>query len=187
MQQRYRQWLSPVSLHKRLALRLAVVGPFFWAMAAAAQPEFTADATQDCVAEALVASPSRSSSAVLDCAGRSAQVCMQMPEGDTTLGMIECLEHEWRYWDARLEQAVADRLAVSRANDADSFSMRGKPLSEEESLQALQAAWQAFREAACLYEMSLWRGGSGQGPASMACHLQETARQALKLEGWWAH
>ena len=30
------------------------------------------------------------------------------------------------------------------------------------------------------------KGGTGGGPATLACHMHETARQALKLEGWWA-
>ena len=46
--------------------------------------------------------------------------------------------------------------------------------------------------ATCVYEAySTSPGLSGHGVldcvgrATLACHMQETARQALKLEGWW--
>lgn len=39
---------------------------------------------------------------------------------------------------------------------------------------------------ACRYEHAQWQGGNGAGPATMACHLHETVRQTLKLEGKWS-
>jgi hypothetical protein len=44
----------------------------------------------------------------------------------------------------------------------------------------MQRTWISYR----LYEQSLWLWDSGADPATMACHMQETARQTLKLEGW---
>lgn len=149
-------------------------------------PAFLPAATAACVAAAQAASPSRSGHAVLDCVGRSAQACMATPGGDTTIGMIDCLQSELTYWDRRLNEAYARRLAAARAEDAAMSSIRATTASLTDALKRMQRAWVAFRDSACLYEQSLWLGGTGGGPATLACHLHETARQALKLEGWWS-
>lgn len=151
-----------------------------------ADPVFTPTLTETCVAEAREASPSLSASAVLDCAGRSAQACMNSPGGDTTIGMIDCLQGELQYWDKRLNTAYVARVAAARKEDADMKRIKSSVPSIEESLRRMQRSWIAYRDAACFYEQSQWQGGTGGGPATAACHMQETARQALKLEGWWS-
>ena len=163
-----------------LAIALAL-GPV-----AKAAPVFAPKATLVCVSEAAAASPARAGHAVLDCVGRAAQACMKTPGGDTTIGMMECLEGELRYWDARLNAAYAKRLATAKQQDAELKSSRSAAASIEMSLRARQRAWISFRDASCLYEQAQWMGGTGGGPATLACHLHETARQALSLEGWWA-
>jgi len=156
-----------------------------WLAPAHAEPVFSPAATEACVSEAHASSPGLSGHAVLDCAGRAAQACMMTPGGDTTLGMISCLEGELGLWDARLNAAYAVRLEAAKATDAEMSSVRSTTASLEERLRHMQRAWIAFRDAACLYEQAQWLGGTGGGPATMACHMHETARQALKLEGWW--
>ncbi len=46
----------------------------------------------------------------------------------------------------------------------------------------MQRAWIGFRDAKCGYEAAQWGGGTGAGPASVTCHLHETARQMLYLQ-----
>jgi len=154
--------------------------------AALAEPAFAPDATAQCVAAITADTPALSNHAVLDCVGRSAQACMMTRDGGTTLGMIDCLQGEERYWQGRLAAAYGERLRAARKEDAAMNSIRPAEASLEGSLVAMQTAWEAYRNAACLYEQAQWLGGSGAGPATMACHMHETARQALKLEGWWA-
>ncbi|PZF78056.1 DUF1311 domain-containing protein [Aestuariivirga litoralis] len=149
-------------------------------------PLFSPELTSACVSAAVSASPGLSGSAVLDCIGKASQACMTSPGGDTTIGMVDCLQGELAYWDKRLNAAYAKRLAVARKDDAEMKSARTAKVSVEESLRNMQRAWIAFRDAACLYEQVQWMGGSGGGPATAACRLQETARQALRLEGWWS-
>lgn len=149
-------------------------------------PSFSPEPTSACVAAAVAASPSLSGSAVLDCVGRAAQACMNTPGGDTTIGMLDCLQSELAYWDKRLNAAYAKRVAAAKKDDAEMKSARTAASSIEESLRKMQRAWISFRDAACLYEQSLWMGGTGGGPATAACHMQETARQTLRLEGWWS-
>ncbi|MBK5927273.1 hypothetical protein CCR87_07970 [Rhodobaculum claviforme] len=151
-----------------------------------AEPVFSPAATDSCVSAAYASSPGLSGHGVLDCIGRAAAACMMTPDGDTTVGMMVCLDGELGYWNARLTAAFAERLADAEAQDAELRTLGSAAASIEESLRAMQQAWLSFRDASCLYEQAQWMGGTGGGPATLACHLHETARQALKLEGWWA-
>jgi uncharacterized protein YecT (DUF1311 family) len=151
-----------------------------------AEPVFSPAATDACVSEASANSPGLSGHAVLDCVGQAAAACMMTPGGDTTIGMIECLDGERAYWDARLNAAYAGRVATAQSQDAELRAMGSAAASVEDSLRTMQRAWMVFRDTSCLYEQAQWMGGTGGGPATLACHMHETARQALKLEGWWA-
>jgi uncharacterized protein YecT (DUF1311 family) len=153
--------------------------------AASAEPVFSPDATEACVTEAHATAPGLSGHGVLDCVGRAAGACMMTPGGDTTLGMMACLDGELGYWDARLNAAYAARIAAAQALDDEMRGLGSAAPSVEESLRDMQRAWIPFRDAACRYEQAQWMGGTGGGPATLACHMHETARQALKLEGWW--
>lgn len=153
--------------------------------AAQAEPVFSPVATETCEQEVQQSATALSGHAVLDCIGRSAQDCMITPGGDTTVGMMECLGAELTYWDARLNAAYADRLATAQEQDAELQDLGSAAERIEGQLRAMQRAWIAFRDASCHYERAQWMGGTGGGPASVACHMNETARQALKLEGWW--
>lgn len=168
----------------RLALSMALLAGL--GGAAAADPSFDSAATEACVAAAAAASPSLSGTGVLDCVGKSAQACMATDGGDTTYGMSFCLEGEWKLWDKRLNEAYAKRLQEAKKTDAEMTSIKATVPSMEDALRQMQRAWIPFRDAACRYEVSKWQGGTGGGPAGAACMMQETARQALTLEGWWS-
>lgn len=167
-------------------LTLAILaGCLAMAAPSQAEPVFAPDATEACVSEAYATSPGLSGHAVLDCVGRAAAACMMTPGGDTTIGMMECLDGERDYWDARLNTAYAERMSIAKEQDAEMRELGSAAASIEERLLAMQRAWILFRDASCLYEQAQWMGGTGGGPATAACHMHETARQALKLEGWW--
>jgi uncharacterized protein YecT (DUF1311 family) len=153
---------------------------------AQANPVFKPAATDACVTKASAQSKNKSDHAVLACVGQSAQACMRTPGGDTTVGMMDCLKGELDYWDGKLNAAYAKRLATAKSNDAELKSMGSAAPKTEPALRKMQRAWIGYRDAACLYEQSKWMGGTGGGPATMACQMEETARQALKLDGWWS-
>jgi uncharacterized protein YecT (DUF1311 family) len=114
------------------------------------------------------------------CAGQAASACMEMsPGGQTTLGMVGCLDRERAYWDGWLN-AVYQQLAV-RFSALDAQAPTHAP-KQAGALRDMQRAWIGFRDAKCGYEASQWGGGSGAGPASVTCHLHETARQMLYLQ-----
>lgn len=176
------------NLFKNRGISLALIiltGSFAIAAPAQSEPVFTPDETESCVRQAYETSPGLSEHSVLDCVGRAAGACMMTPGGDTTIGMIECLDGEVGYWDARLNAAYAERMAIAKDQDSDTLGLRSAAASIEDSLRNMQRSWIIFRDASCLYEQAQWMGGTGGGPATQACHMHETARQALKLEGWW--
>ncbi|ELU9851006.1 DUF1311 domain-containing protein [Vibrio cholerae] len=150
---------------------------------AQSEPAFTPDATNQCLANVYQSSTSLSSHSVLDCVGLSANYCIASSGGDTTIGMMSCLQRELEFWEVRLNSAYTERMRNAINEDIDMSSYQIYSVSN--SLRLMQEAWFSYRDAACFYEQALWLGGSGSIPATMACQMHETARQALKLEGWW--
>lgn len=114
------------------------------------------------------------------CIGKAANLCMETSEGGySTNGMSGCTDRELAWWDERLNtvyRATRSRLA---AIDAE---MPSYAPSQVEALKEMQRAWIPFRDAKCQFVASEWSGGSGAGPATLWCLMDETARQALYLE-----
>lgn len=178
--------LRDVRLLLRAGSLVAVAALSVVAAEGRARPGFDPSPTEACVAASTAASRDRASHAVLDCVGKAARVCFTSPGGDTTIGMIECLGAENAFWEARLTAAYAARMEESLRADDEMARHGSSSASLAEALREMQRAWIAYRDATCLHEQAQWRGGTGGGPATMACHMHETARQALRLEGWWA-
>lgn len=176
---------QPVNLRSAWLALTILAGSYSTIAPAQAEPVFAPGATESCVSQTSASSPSLSDHAVLDCIGRSAAACIMTPGGDTTIGMVECLGRERDYWDARLNAAYARRVVTAQEQDTELRGLGSAAASIEERLRAMQRAWMSFRDTSCLYEQAQWMGGTGGGPATMTCHMHETARQALKLEGWW--
>ncbi|QDC10154.1 DUF1311 domain-containing protein [Oceanicola sp. D3] len=117
------------------------------------------------------------------CIGWAANACMENTEGGgSTVGMNGCLDAEWQYWDARLNQHYKEAMARAKAFDVDMATAENGLLSAEETLRGMQRAWITFRDAKCEFVRSQWSGGTGQGPAMLSCLMQETGRQALWLQ-----
>jgi uncharacterized protein YecT (DUF1311 family) len=155
-----------------LALALALLA----APAAAQQqpdPAFDIFPTRDCVEAGGGAA----------CIGRAAESCQTQPGGETTVVMSFCFWKELGWWDARLNAVYGRLMEQERAIDAEIAALSGAPpASRADALRAMQRAWILFRDAACDYARSQWGGGTGGGPATHACLMHETARQALRLE-----
>ena len=131
------------------------------------------------ITEACLATDAPSES----CIGLAAEACMRDTEGgESTVGMGACLAAEAAYWDGRLNAAYDALRVRTRAVDAETLDYGVVAPSQAEALQAMQRAWIPFRDAACDYERSKWGGGTGQGPASAACLLHQTAMRTLALE-----
>jgi len=148
-----------------------------WAGGAGAGVVFDPAATEACLAR------HGWSEAAEDCAGLAAERCMDdTPGGQTTAGMVQCLDAEARWWEGRLARALSARAEADRRTDAEMRALGSAVAPLLPALQATDAAWRAHRAALCAYEAAQWMGGTGAGPAALACHIDETARRVRALE-----
>ena len=86
-----------------------------WSGAAAAQDlAFDIAPTSTCVEQA-----DWSAGPPYDCVGAAADACMETPDGSSTVGMGYCLDAEWQWWDARLNQVYAGVMKQDKATDAE--------------------------------------------------------------------
>ncbi|MBW4707891.1 DUF1311 domain-containing protein [Roseobacter sp. YSTF-M11] len=137
---------------------------------------FSGDATLACLTR------TEDHAARLMCAGLSAGNCINAPGGQTTVGMVDCFDREWRLWDLMLNQNYQARMAEAKVRDKEAVGYGQSVAKEAETLRNMQRSWISYRDAACTYERSLWGGGTGGGPATVACMMELTAAQAIRLE-----
>lgn len=113
----------------------------------------------------------------MQCIGLAAGACMEDDYSTPAMGF--CLEQEWMWWDGQLNDAYGTAMSLAKRADADA----PPPLNVQAgTLRDMQRAWIAFRDARCGWEAALWQGGTGAGPAQIACLMQETGRQAITLQ-----
>lgn len=157
----------------------AVLAALFLALpaglpASAQDLSFSPQATENCFAAGGLGDT---------CIGASAQACMVENEGGySTVVMGFCFDSELTYWDGVLNAvygALREKLA---AVDDESAELDAAAPSSAGALREMQRAWISYRDRRCDYERSLWGGGTGGGPAQLACLMSQTARQALYLE-----
>ena len=118
-----------------------------------------------------------------DCIGSLAGSCMAArPDGESTLGMVECIGVETAAWDGLLNATY--RAVMESARDADAT---GDVLSEEHTrvatLRDAQRAWIAFRDADCLAQAARWGLGSLGQVSAANCLLSMTAERTIHLRG----
>ena len=145
-------------------------------MATAQDLPYSPEATETCLAKAILPSEDEA------CIGTSAQLCIDTPDGYTTVGMGFCLGYERDYWDARLNAAYGQLMEIEKSVDDEMTKLGSSVPSSAEALRNMQRAWITFRDSACSYEAVQWGGGSGAGPAVANCQMVITGQQALRLE-----
>ena len=156
----------------RLALALGLLA----SSAGAQNLPYSDTGTVQCLSQA------GSYAARLACAGVSAGQCMDTPEGGSTVGMGGCLDGELTFWDAMLNANYKAVMAEARHMDANRLPAQRSLPGSAVALRDMQRAWITFRDKACAFEGTRWDGGTGQGPATLGCLMQQTARQALDLQ-----
>lgn len=160
----------------RWVWRAVVVSGFLAGGAAAEDVPYSAEATETCLAAAGNLAARRA------CIGRSAEACAATPDGQTTVGTGACYAREHDLWDARLNAAYGALMAREEEAAAELGELGSAAPSPAAALRDMQRTWIAYRDAACLYEVSQWGGGTGGGPAGQACMMEMTGEQALALE-----
>jgi uncharacterized protein YecT (DUF1311 family) len=151
-------------------MRLAACLVLLPSLLSAQQIEFDISPTADCTA----------GDGGMACVGLAANSCMESsPGGYSTNGMSICTELELDWWDERLNRNYQLMRERARAFDADTADYAPP---QEEALKEMQRAWIPFRDAKCEFVATEWGAGTGAGPATIWCLMDETARQALYLE-----
>lgn len=151
-------------------MRLAACFILLPSLLSAQQIDFDITPTANCVA----------GDGGMACVGLAANACMENNSGGySTSGMSICTDHELEWWDGRLNQNYG--LVRDRARAIDAEAADYAP-SQADALREMQRAWIPFRDAKCEFVGTEWAGGSGAGPATIWCLMDETARQALYLE-----
>lgn len=142
---------------------------------AAQEITYSDAATAECLAGAEEFTDQRA------CIGLSSNLCMEGPGGYSTYGMGGCLDAELSFWDELLNENYRARMVQAKSADEDAALYQPELPSQAQALRDMQRVWITFRDAACDYERSQWGGGTGGGPATLACLMQMTGEQALRL------
>ena len=116
--------------------------------------------------EACVDAAGASIVALQGCKGRVSEPCLEQPGGETTAGARLCFLAEESSWTAQLQAALA--RAQADASRAD-------------FLRQSQDAWNAWRQAECRYQASLYEGGSLARVLGASCAAELTADRAIAL------
>jgi uncharacterized protein YecT (DUF1311 family) len=105
------------------------------------------------------------------CVGEAARACGRAmgDGGETTAGLVICAARERQAWRALLEQGAA--------------ALREREHSAQTALleQALTRG-EAWEQARCAYEASMYEGGSLAGVVSAHCLRDTTAERAIDLQ-----
>jgi uncharacterized protein YecT (DUF1311 family) len=98
------------------------------------------------------------------------QACLSTAEGETTMGMIDCISTEYEVQDAALNAAYRTLIADMTPD-------------QKGGLKKAQRAWIAFRDADCRARYSEdW--GTFSNITSNMCMLQRTVERTLELEAF---
>ena len=106
-----------------------------------------------------------------ECIGAASRICMEAPEGQTTIGMAECTMRENKWWDNYLNFLYQDLKNM---------------LSEEQftALRDAQRKWIDYRDAKCGFEYEFWKDGTIRSTFYTSCVLDTTASRAIDLSGY---
>lgn len=107
------------------------------------------------------------------------QVC---DDPQTQLAMNTCASMDFNAADAALNEQWATTSAVMKARDAEREPGDQQP-GYFETLLAAQRAWLAYRDAECLSQSFMARGGSMQPMLDMQCktYLTELRTEQLRV------
>jgi len=106
-----------------------------------------------------------------DCIGRIADKCLDAPDGQSTLGMVQCLDRETKVWDEIL-------------NDEYNRLLGALPKAAADSVRSAERAWLATRDADCHVAYDIFEGGTMAQPIAARCMLDHVGARALQLRDW---
>lgn len=107
----------------------------------------------------------------INCIGRVSDPCLELPEGQSTVGMVGCIDKETKVWDGMLNDEYARLLAV----------LKGKAA---EDVRKAQRNWITLRDSDCAIPYEIFEGGTMAQPISAECIRSHTADRAVQLRAW---
>lgn len=128
------------------------------------------------------------------CIGIASRACMPPGEGDAPVA-IACFDAERAQWAMRLTESLdalrsqlepppgdsADAEDAASAENGTAADPNSAATGRLAALDAMQAAWETWRDAACGFDGALYPG-SAVGDVNRAdCLMRLTARQAFHL------
>jgi uncharacterized protein YecT (DUF1311 family) len=108
---------------------------------------------------------------VRTCVGRVADPCLERPEGQSTVGMVQCTDKEIKIWDEMLNEEYGRLLSVLKEKAAD-------------DVRKAQRLWIQSRDADCKVPYEIFEGGTIAQPIGARCMLDQTADRALQVRSW---
>lgn len=108
---------------------------------------------------------------VINCVGRISDPCLQRPEAQSTVGMVECIDKETKVWDAMLNREYARLLSVLTGKAAD-------------EVRKTQRNWIALRDSDCVVPYAIFEGGTMAQPIGADCIRSHTAERAVQIRAW---
>lgn len=119
------------------------------------------------------------------CIGDGAEACMDTEkDGQSTVGMMFCLQAEAQAWDVALNDEYARALAFAEGADAEERPHFPEFAVRFDQVKAAQRAWIAFRDANCDMAYGIWGSGSMRMIEGASCLLQMTARRTVELRDY---
>lgn len=118
-----------------------------------------------------------------DCADLVYEACSASPQGQSNLGMSQCLYAEAAFWDERLNAVWRQVIPKVREADARDRAYEPELAVREDKLRAAERAWIGFRDAQCDFEYSLAGGGSIRQLFYPSCLATETRTRVKNLVG----
>lgn len=125
-------------------------------------------ATARAAIDACLAEQNRPEGDERACLGLTIGVCLSFAINETTQGSIRCAAGELGAWEA----VMADALAAAEAKADD---------GARAAIDRSQAAWAAYRDAACGVWGEVFRGGSLARQIAADCRRDATGRRAIEL------
>ena len=130
-----------------------------------------AQADDTATIETCVQSESEANRDARTCKGRVSGPCMEKPEGQSTVGMVECLSTETKAWDDILNKEYSRLLPLLKTQAA-------------EDVRKAQRLWIEGRDADCRVPYYFYDGGSIVQTLGAECVLDHTADRTILIRSW---
>jgi len=122
------------------------------------------------------------SDAKAQCIGALSDACINtQDDGQSTLGMSQCLYSEAEYWDVLLNDEYTKTMLLAKESDQDDMEISPEYANRSKDLRTAQRAWITFRDAECELEYAIWGAGSMRNIAGSGCIMRLTAQRAIAL------